>query len=609
MRNKLLPDLDENVYPDVAALDQRLHRHRLWIGISAAVLSVVLHVFIALRMPDFVLPRNLAELRKTEVRNFRVTEVTPAPRAVQPSRPQKSTSEKPGPGFNVRADAIALKRAVDEVKLAPQPLPSGALEQAPGAPPVPSAREVEPWSPREEILKVEERLVKEEIPELPRRLIPDLDRVKGAADVSLPVESPRKTVSGSDTIALSDAARQNIAQARPPTVGPADTQWERLEDLLKPAPGPVLGSGGAEAGGPAAADTVAALAPVDREALTPVEGLLKAEMKTYADRSDPGYVYARIDIQRAGAEAMPVLPKDVLFIQDASGSITEQRLAFCRQGLLRCLARLSPQDRFNVVSFRDAPARCFPDWMPATPGNLEAGRAFVNALESRGNTDIYRSLRELLTMDRKPVRPVVVILVSDGLPTAGMRDSAEIISAFTRENAGAVSVFAVSTYDQANLYLLDMLSYMNRGDSVAARRGRWSIADVLETHFEGVCRPVLSDMYFRFSSPGAEMVPALTPNLYLDRSLVLYGRFPRAADRVVFQVVGRSGEKGCDMVFDLKMAEAAKGDAAIREEWAWHKVYGLIGEHTRTRDPALVKEIRRVASQYGLKVPYAEELK
>jgi hypothetical protein len=230
-------------------------------------------------------------------------------------------------------------------------------------------------------------------------------------------------------------------------------------------------------------------------------------------------------------------------------------------------------------------------------------------MESRGNTDIYASLRELMAMERKPVRPVVVILISDGLPTAGMKDSAEIISAFTRDNGGAVSVFALATFDQANLYLLDMLSYMNRGDSVAARRGRWSIPEVMDAQFAGVSRPVLSDMHFRFSSPGAAMVPVTTPNLYLDRSLVLYGRFPKGAERVVFQVVGRSGEQPCDMVFDLKMAEAVKGDETIREEWAWHTVYTLIGEHTRTRAPALVQEIQRVAKAYGLKVPYSDELK
>ena len=611
MRTRSLPEYEESGFADVEALRSRLHRHRTAVGILAVTASVVLHVFIAMRLPSLMFPQVWEKVQQKVVRPFHVAEVSPVPRPVAPARPERALPGKPGPGFNVQSETISLRRAVDEVKLSPPPLPSGALEQAGGAPPAPAPRAQESWSPREEILKVEDRLVREDIPDRPRRLIPDVNRVKGAADVALPVESPKKLASGDGSFGLSEFARRNVNEARPPSIRAADSLWDKLEDLLKPVGGPVLGSGSGEAGegGSPAAEARAALAPAEGEPLKAVEGMLKATLSVYADKADPEYVYAKVDIQRAGAEALPVLPKDMLFIQDCSASITEQRLAFCREGLLRCLAQLSPRDRFNVVGFRDTPQRCFPDWAPATPANVETARAFVRNMESRGNTDIYASLRELLAMDKKPVRPVVTILVSDGLPTAGMRDSAEIISAFTRENGGAVSIFALATFDQANLYLLDMLSYMNRGDSVAARRGKWSIPEVMDTQFVGVSRPVLSDMRFRFTGQGGDMVPVLTPNLYLDRSLVLYGRFPKKADRVTFQVVGRSGEQGCDMVFDLKMADAVKGDPSIREEWAWHKVYGLIGAHTQTRDPAQVQEIRRLAKSYGLKVPYTDELK
>ena len=612
MRYKSLPEIEDVGYADVEALRVRLQRQRLWISVIAAVLSAALHVAVALRLPRIVFPQVWESVQQRVFEPFKVAAVTPVPRETEPDRPGRARADSPGEGFNIKADALSFTRAVDEVKLAPQPLPSGSLEQAGGAPPVPSARDTAIWAPREEILKVEERLVKEDIPERPRRLIPEVTRIKGAADVALPLESPRRLAERADEPVLSELARRSVADARPPSVQAADTRWEALEDLLKPAPGPVLRSGTAEPAVRAIREEeekVAALAPLAGEPLKPVEGLLKAGLRVFRDRSDPDYVYARIDIQRAGADALPVLPKDMLFIQDCSASITEQRLAFCREGLLRGLAQLSPRDRFNVVSFRETPERCFPDWAPATPANLETGRAFVRAMESKGNTDLYASLRELLAMDTKPVRPVVVVLVSDGLPTAGLRDSAEIISAFTRANAGAVSVFAMATFDQANLYLLDMLSYMNRGDSTAARRGRWSIPEVMDAQISGVSRPVLSDMRFRFSAPGSEWAPALTPHLYLDRALVLYGRVPKRTERVVFQVVGRSGADGCDMVFDLKLDEAAAGEASIREEWAWHKVYGLIGAHTLSRDPAHVAEIEHAAKAYGLRVPYAEELK
>lgn len=609
MRTKSLPAIEADAPADLDMLRIRLHRRRLGWGVVAAALSVALHIGLALRLPRLVFPQALEAVRERIFKPFQVDAVERQPRAVEPARPERATAAQPGPGFNVRSDALTVQRAVDDVKLAPQPLASGALDQPHAAPPVPAAEAIVRWEPREEILRIQERLIQEEIPDRPRRLIPDTPRIRGAAEVVLPVEEPRRLAAQTAPAALSEAARRSVDQARPPSVEAADTRWENLENLLKPAPGPVLRAGGATAG-PAAlpAATPAALPPVVGEPLQPVEQMLAASMHLYRDRSDPEYVYARIEIRRDGQERLPVLPKDILFIQDCSASITEARLAACREGLLRCLAQIGPRDRFNVVGFRDTVMRCFPDWAPATAENLEAARGFVRALESKGNTDIYASLRELLAMPAKPVRPVIVLLISDGLPTAGMRDSASIIAAFTRANAGAVSAFALATFDQANLYLLDMLSYMNRGDSAVARRGRWSIPEGLDTLATGVSRPVLSDMRFRFSETAAEVVPALTPNLYLDRALVLYGRFPRETERVVFQVVGRAASGGCDMVFDLRAADAAPGDASIREEWAWHKIYGLIGAHTLSRDAAQVDAIRRLARAYRLQVPYAEEL-
>ena len=47
-----------------------------------------------------------------------------------------------------------------------------------------------------------------------------------------------------------------------------------------------------------------------------------------------------------------------------------------------------------------------------------------------------------------------------------MVDSSDIIESFTRANAGAISMFALSAGNRVNRFLLDMLSYKNRGDSL-----------------------------------------------------------------------------------------------------------------------------------------------
>ena len=121
---------------------------------------------------------------------------------------------------------------------------------------------------------------------------------------------------------------------------------------------------------------------------------------------------------------------------------------------------------------------------------------------------------------------------------------------------------------------------------------------------------VLNDVRFRFAGQGeCDVLPRLTPNLYMDKPLVLYARYPRDVQRLVFQATGQAGDIQCDMVFDLDLAKSLAGEKEIRTQWAWQKVYDLIGEHNRTHDPALVDVIRSLGKTYGIRIPYRAQLK
>jgi hypothetical protein len=77
---------------------------------------------------------------------------------------------------------------------------------------------------------------------------------------------------------------------------------------------------------------------------------------------------------------------------------------------------------------------------------------------------------------------------------------------------------------------------------------------------------------------------------------------------MVFQVVGRAGDVPCDMVFDVPLTRVPQGDKVIRTRWAWQKAYHLIGEHTRTRDPRLLDELRHLAKTYEIEIPYENRI-
>ena len=581
-----------------------LHRRHVVWYVSAILVSVLLHLLLFLLIPGFniymVNPERVAEKPIA----VRVEDVTAAPLRETEARPPKFKPESArgaAVAGEVEAEMTTLQRPADESAVEPRVVGAGILigEQRTLAEPVPVDRPL--WEPRQEIIGINRQIVRNDIEvERPRRYIPAIPRVSGAADIVSPAsrEDLERGIAGTGAYYLTD--------------DPTKFSWGRSV-AASPGGGGVAAPPREEPPPPAMlkeeprklADEASRRVAI----LKALEKYLRADLTVYHSPADPQYDYCRIDIKRRTPELLPVLAKDLLLVQDGSASITEQKLHFCREGLLKALELLGPGDRFNVVEFRDSVSRCFDDWAPASPDNLQRARDFIGRMESVGNTDIFDSLKDLLTLPRKPGRPVILVVVSDGVATSGLTDHSLIIEAFSQANKGAVSVFTLGTYPGVNAYLLDLLSYRNRGDTFVVKTGRWDIPAVLEERVRGVSRPVLSDVRFRFAGQTyCDAYPLLTENLYLDRPLTLVGRYPRNAKKLVFQATGRANEIQCDMVFELDPAKAAPGGAEIRTAWAWQRAYYLIGEHNRTKQPGILTELKALGRAYGIKIPYRNEM-
>ena len=581
---------------DLDWVDTKLRHRHFAFGVVAAVVSFLLHAILIARFPNI----NFATIVQVAMDRYRqpvrVETVQPEP-APAAARPDRFRAQNPNVTADLPGEAMAEKRAVDELAIQPRMLPDQILageNRVIGRPSAKLART--DWDPRLDILKLAEKSKADSVTVRPRSFTWDIPRGGRAADIVAPA----------DRAALDGALRGDSAD------------FHRIGSPTGKVTSVVLG--GTPGGGgsqqappevPPASNEVARVVVEKPETVTgalPLERLLKAEVQTYSTVKDLRYIYCRIEIKRLGPEILPVLPKDFALVQDCSASMTEQKLHFCREGLIRCLGRVGPEDRFNVFRFRDSAERCFPDWVKASAANVEQARRFIDDMRSEGNTDIYDSIRGLLSLPRTPGRPVIAMIASDGIPTVGQTDDSRIIAEFSRDNAGAVSVFTYGTISGANAYLLDLLSYCNRGDSQIETRGRWEIPDSLAARAEQVARPVLMDLQFRFARAGGiEAYPTLTSNLYLDRPLVIFCRCPRGTRRLVFQAVGAAGTKKCDMVFDVNLDRAPAGKPQIREDWAWQKVYQSIADYTRTKDPGAIREIQATTRTYGLELPFGIE--
>ncbi len=307
----------------------------------------------------------------------------------------------------------------------------------------------------------------------------------------------------------------------------------------------------------------------EQEAL-PAESAVSCGMVTYVDPADPDWRYFKITLEpKRGPDALPIVPKDAVILMDASGSIGKDRLKNCREvakSILRSC--LNTGDRFNLVAFRNSFSYAFREWRECDAASFAAADKWLSNLAAHGRTDVFSVIRSVLTLPRDPSRPLIALVVTDGDANAGVSDTAEILSRFTKLNDGLVSVYMYGVKGKANRELIEILTRGNRGESFIHTGFRFNAGKELESLAKAFRDPVLTDIRVSFASgAGAETYPALLKNLYRGGRVELRGRCPASVKKLVFTLQGLSGKKAFESLYQLNLAASPTTDRSLRDEW------------------------------------------
>ena len=557
--------------------------------VAALAVSLAMHGVLLMDLPVFPTGRpSDALLRKPPP--LVMGEVRPVPDLPRFDQPETFRPENP--------EAFAEVESLQQSLLEDLRAGAEAMAFVPQAPaeaeaPVPDA-DLNAMDFRQEILQIDRQVAAVELEALPRRVAPAVERVVGAPDVTLPSDADAIAAAASAVDGRADGALRSLsvlAQAAPAASAMIDaanqgalSEAERIEEQ-----GKVLDE-----------------SPADVTDIEPIERLLAVDVTTFK-ATDENALYFELAISRAGVEALPVLPKDVLLIQDCSESMTRTKVDFFKEGLVSYLRTLTTADRVNIMRYSDSATLCFEDWQPVTADSLAQAVSFVDDMRARGQTDLFTPLQQVLRHYQPSGRPMMAVLMTDGRPTMGTVDSSEIIARFSSANAGRVSVFTVGAGDRVNSFLLDLLGHNNRG-------GTWlmplreQIPDAVKRAARELSRPVLSNLGYRFSGDSeADVYPVALTHLYLDRPLRLVGRCSAGQKTAVLQIVGQSGSRTRDMVFALDLSEAEDGGEGIRREWVAQKIYKLINDHMANGREDVIREIRALSTRHNVPLPYGAD--
>ncbi|MCU0723486.1 MAG: VWA domain-containing protein [Planctomycetes bacterium] len=308
--------------------------------------------------------------------------------------------------------------------------------------------------------------------------------------------------------------------------------------------------------------------------------------------------------------AEEVIPKDVVFVLDTSGSMRGEKMEQARQALSYCLRGLRPADRFGLIDF-STEARLYAERLRgADPAALADAVEYVKGLQARGGTNINQALRQALALKEGSAggRIFMVVFLTDGEPTIEVQDPAVILKNVKEWNKDLDRIFVFGVGYDLNVEFLDRIAEENRGSRDYVKPEE-DVEVKLSAFFDKISWPVLADI--RLEILGAktfDVYPKKIPDMFKGTQALVFGRYEGSGTKTAV-LRGRMGTTEMVYEFPVEFKESEKENAFVAGLWARRKVGHLLDEirlngfHQELKD-----EIVRLGKQYGIVTEYTSFL-
>ncbi len=308
-----------------------------------------------------------------------------------------------------------------------------------------------------------------------------------------------------------------------------------------------------------------------------------------------------------------VVRKDVAFVLDTSGSMVGKKLEQAKKALQFCVENLNEGDRFELVRFSTEVEPFFDKLVDASKENRDKAEEFIKGLKPAGGTDIDSALKKALSLCPPGVagnsRIFVVIFLTDGLPTIGTTDEAQILADVRKANSDHTRIFCFGIGTDVNTHLLDKVTEESRGFSQYVLPEE-DLEVKVSSFFARIKEPVLANPTLKFTGDirATKLYPSPLPDIFKGDQLVLAGRYTGHGESAVV-VEGTVNGTARKFTYEVKFPDEASENEFIPRLWATRRVGYLLdeirlhGENSELRD-----EVTDLARKYAIVTPYTAYL-
>lgn len=305
-----------------------------------------------------------------------------------------------------------------------------------------------------------------------------------------------------------------------------------------------------------------------------------------------------------------ILPKDVAFVLDTSGSMAGKKIQQAKKALQFCVENLNDNDRFEIIRFSTEVEPLFDKLVDASRANRDKANDFVQDLKAMGATAIDDALAKALALHTGDSdRPFVIVFLTDGQPTIGTTDTDEILAHVKKWNTGGRRIFCFGIGTDVNTHLLDSIAEQTRAFSQYVLPEE-DLEIKVSSFFSKIKEPVLANPELKFTGDirTAKLYPSPLPDLFKGEQVVVVGRYSGHGDSAVV-IEGKVNGQTKRFSEDVHFPEESSENSFIPKLWATRRVGYLLdqirlhGENDELRD-----EVTDLARKYGIVTPYTAYL-
>ena len=312
-----------------------------------------------------------------------------------------------------------------------------------------------------------------------------------------------------------------------------------------------------------------------------------------------------------------IVPKEVVFLMDTSGSQQGEPLVKSKELMRRFIQGLNPNDTFTIIDFANTAQALSTTPLANTAANRQSAINYIEKLQANGGSELLNGIQAVMNF---PVTKAgmlrSIVLITDGY----IGNDKEVLALVQRSLKPGNRLYSFGVGGSVNRFLLNRLAQVGRGTSQVIRQDEPS-AEAAEKFFRQINSPVLTNIQISWEGMGEkpEIYPIAPPDLFASQPLVLFGR---KGDRAIGQLRIRgtlAGGKAYEQVLPVNFAQSGGrqrestsvaatatdfGNSAVAQLWGRSRIQDLMNQMFGGETKSLVESVTNTALTYRLLSEY-----